>query len=97
MSAQIEEIENKMSEDEIEIDTELPCKIEPTESAHLNTISKVNTINIREIFYLNYIRFNYDQSHVIGLYFIVNFELISNSIIYRRPLNVQWQNDDQAD
>ena len=46
-SAQIEEIENKMSDDEIEIDTELPCKIEPTESADLNTISKVSTINNR--------------------------------------------------
>ena len=31
-----------MSDDEIEIDTELPCKIEPTESADLaNNISKV--------------------------------------------------------
>ena len=42
-NGQIEEIENKMSDDEIEIDTELPCKIEPTESADLaNNISKVN-------------------------------------------------------
>ena len=41
-NGQIEEIENKMSDDEIEIDTELPCKIEPTESAELtNNISKV--------------------------------------------------------
>ena len=41
-NGQIEEIENKMSDDEIEIDTELPCKIEPTESADLaNNISKV--------------------------------------------------------
>ena len=44
-NGQIEEIENKMSDDEIEIDTELPCKIEPTESADLaNNISKVNFI-----------------------------------------------------
>lgn len=32
-----------MSDDDVEIDTELPCKIEPTESADLtNAISKVN-------------------------------------------------------
>lgn len=42
----MEELENKSSdgdEDDVEIDTELPCKIEPIESADLtNAISKVN-------------------------------------------------------
>ena len=40
-NGQIEEIEGK-SEDEIEIESDMPCKVEPTEVETIQEISKVS-------------------------------------------------------
>ena len=41
-NGQIEEIENGKSEDEIEIESDMPCKVEPTEVETIQEISKVS-------------------------------------------------------
>ena len=42
-NGQIEEIENgEKSEDEIEIESDMPCKVEPTEVETIQEISKVS-------------------------------------------------------
>ena len=41
-NGQIEEIEGGKSEDEIEIESDMPCKVEPTEVETIQEISKVS-------------------------------------------------------
>ena len=43
-NGQIEEIEGK-SEDEIEIESDMPCKVEPTEVETIQEISKVSHLH----------------------------------------------------
>ena len=45
-NGQIEEIENGKSEDEIEIESDMPCKVEPTEVETIQEISKVSHSNL---------------------------------------------------
>ena len=50
-NGQIEEIENGKSEDEIEIESDMPCKVEPTEVETIQEISKVSHSWVIEMSY----------------------------------------------